>query len=714
MQSTSAPYLSCQDVGFRYGPQELFSGVSFAIHPGERWGIIGPNGAGKSTLFSILTGKLTPDTGTVSVRGGVSVSVIEQSFTASPDSTVTETLKHLLPSHLDFDSRRDEASEAIAKHYLLAEKDASVVDSLSWQKQLATIQTRLDELASNTTSNIIEGALKFAELSDYADKKFSALSGGQQKRLQIVAALLPEPDLLLLDEPTNHLDVETVEWLEESLLSIAQGNNRALGIGQKQSRTEPVAVVIVSHDRSLIDTLASHILEIDAGVGRVFRGNYEDYTETKAMLEATELSQLQSQANLFRRELAWLRSGTRARTTKQTARIERARALGTNVEKQKAHVNRAKESAFDFSAVLAQADRNEEDELIVQTRAMGGQDLIQTKQMTLPFPGSQPADKHFLTKDFDFVLRPGMRVALLGPNGCGKSSLLKVLSGSHRETVARCKFHDAATIGYFDQQRSGLDRSLSMREVLCPKGDFVKVAGRSIHIMSYLNRFLFRREDAHRPTSELSGGEQARVLLAKLMLDQNNVLVLDEPTNDLDIQTLQTLEQNLVKFTGALLFTSHDRYFLRKVATHFLAFLGEETFSDGSTVCQWKLFVDFEQAQDGIAEFASLQAAKLEREKSKNLRVASEAQSDSAPPSKKIIKLSYKETQELERCETHIPKLEQEMQELTLELQSCFQKENSSQESQRISAELDKRDKELRGLYARWEELLAKQETQSP
>lgn len=691
------PYLSCQNVCFRYGNQTLFDDVSFAIHPGERWGILGPNGAGKSTLFSILTGRYQPDSGVLSVRSGIRLGIISQSFECPEGETVNDILRRLIPPDLDYDRRTREIESQLEAHSKKAELDHSIVENDAWQNQLVKLNEELADIGGRTTQNLIDSALAFGSLDGLSSRKFAELSGGQRKRLQIVSALLPSPDLLLLDEPTNHLDLETVDWLEECLLKVAEGGTRLFGVKDRNSVSEPVGILIVSHDRAVMDTIASNILEIEGGKARVYRGNYEAYMEQKSALELSQERETRALANTFRRELAWLRSGTKARTTKQVARIERAHALEKDLGKRKAESDRSFIPDFDFVTEMTSRQRNENDELIVVSRPMGSQSLLQVEQLTVPFPGTKESDKRFIAKNLDFVLKPRMRVALMGPNGCGKSTLLRYFAGASKSPS--CRFHEDARIGYFDQDRNVLDKEDTPRHLLCPKGDFVHFGGRSLHITTYLQRFLFRGEDINRKIGELSGGEQARLLLAKLMLESGNLFVLDEPTNDLDIRTLQVLEENLVQFSGAIVFTSHDRYFLRKVATHYLTYHGEVE-SRGERLAQWQMYPDLDQALDAAQLTQRSQVAKAQP--------APVAEKKAVE--KKQGKLSFKEQRELDGCEDKITELETLISTLTEKLQSSYDSNSGPSDSAKIASELALKQKELENTFVRWEELLTKQQ----
>lgn len=690
----AAPYLTAQNLSLKFGQAELFNNLGFAIHPGERWAIIGPNGAGKSSLLKIFGRVLKPDAGTVSIRNNIAVTLVTQKFDCSPEETVWTILRSSLPERFDIDKKRDDVEAELLAQYAMLETNPDIFEDPDWQEKLEKLQETQGQISGASSVNILESALKVARLEELRDRPHETLSGGQQKRLQLVSALLTDPDLILLDEPTNHLDVETVEWLEDFLLNLASDGNGLLG--SLRRREEPVAYIVVSHDRSLIDTLANNILEIEFGRNETYEGNYEDYLVAKAGREQTAENERLRVKNTFRKELAWLRAGTKARTTKQTARIDRAKKLGTNLADRNKRANETKAVELGFNADITRMARNDDDEMVLISRPMGKQELLATNNLSLPFPGGGK----LLIKDFDFSLKAGMRVALMGPNGCGKTTLLKALAD---KVSPQIKHHELVEIGFFDQKREALNGQDTIKEVVCPKGEFVEWGKKPIHVNSYLGKFLFRREDLLRQVKDLSGGEHARLLLAQMMLQSNNLLIMDEPTNDLDITTLQLLEGNLQQFTGAVLFTSHDRYFLKKVATHFLTFLGTEEVK-GEKFGRWMLLADLDQSIAAIDEFNAKKFFTAKKESQKETPFASQDAASTASSKK----LSFKEQKELETIEKRIAALEAILPAKAEELQKLYSKNASFEETKALAEEVLDLEKESAANYARWEKIMEK------
>lgn len=687
-----APYLNCHNLTAGYDSAVLFNDLSFTVHPGERWGIVGPNGAGKSTIFKLIKGEMQPLQGSISVRNHIRVAFIDQQIGFAEHLTVEEILRAALPAEYDTTRKLEQLENEIQAHSLLAENNHALFEEEKWVEKLTQLNQRMAEISGAPTANIIQSALRIANLEELAQNAFQNLSGGQQKRVQIVASLLKNPHLILLDEPTNHLDIQTVEWLEEFLLQVAEQGFSLFGFNSPGQEAEPVAYVIISHDRSLLDTLVHKILEVDRGEAQKFEGNYERYTELKCEQLLVEEKTRTKMANTMRRELEWLRRGAKARTTKQTARIERAKALDKNLTQKEKRANINTTTEISFAGELVDEQRDKDDFLVSRSLVLGEQELIKISSLSLRHPAHP---EKFIFKNLNLLLKPKMRIAILGPNGSGKSTLLRCLAEHQTPDGGEMKFHDLTQISYFDQKRNHLNTTLSVRENLCSAGDNVFFGGKYIHIMSYLERFLFNKFDANRSAAELSGGEQARLLLAKLMLEQGNVLILDEPTNDLDIPTLQVLERNLVEFNGAILFTSHDRYFMQKIATAILTNTGQQ-----HEAARWELFPDLNQA---LAHTEKMQLMQKQQSKVGN---AAAVQTNALAQEGKKRKLSFKEQKECDTLEKRIQQLDSMIPELTAKLEHAYATGASFQETQKITAELEALQNELNMAYVRWETLI--------
>jgi ATP-binding cassette subfamily F protein uup len=486
-----------------------------------------------------------------------------------------------------------------------------------------------------------------------ADEPVARLSGGWQKRVALARALVAEPDLLLLDEPTNHLDVEGILWLEKLL------------------RGARFATLTVTHDRLFLQRAATRILELDrrnAGGLLDIAGDYATYVERKAEAMAAQEQREQVLRNTLRRETEWLRRGPAARTTKQAARIQRAGALAAEVS-ELAGRNQTRAADLDFQASGRKPKR-----------------LIEARRI-----GKRYGDR-VIFQDVDLFIGPGTRLGLLGPNGCGKSTLLRTLVGGEPPSDGELIRADGLTVALFEQDRGSLDPALSPADTVCPDGDYVSFRGARVHRHGYLERFLFRPEQMAQPVGRLSGGEQSRLLVARLMLRPANVLVLDEPTNDLDLPTLTVLEEALVGFDGAVLLVTHDRYFLDQVATQILAF-------DTGRV---SAFADLAQWEAWYAD--SARNAATATAKATATRAAPAAAG--APPARK--KLTFTEQHEWDRIEAQISGAEAKLAALEAE---CARPEVAVDGARLVAldAEMTAARTVIDALYARWAELEAKQ-----
>jgi ATP-binding cassette subfamily F protein uup len=684
-----SPFFIAHNVSLSRGNKTLFSNVNFSIHAGDRIGIVGANGSGKSSLLGVISARFQPDAGRTALRSDVTVAYIEQEFIPpkNPSLTVSDYLKSLVPQELCSASRGAELQAALGAHCELLNDNSALAETDDWQYEFARLQTALENVSGVDANNIVASTLAASRLSHLGNRSMHALSGGERKRVQIVSSLLTNPKLILLDEPTNHLDLDTVEWLEEFLLNVAEKGFDVTGAGGGIVK-EPVAYVIVSHDRALLDTLSAQILEIENGEATLFEGNYEQYNEQKLALTQTLRNDLAATSNTWKRELAWLRAGVKARTTKQVARIERAHALSAKLKGLKTRAAERTSPEIDFSATLRDWEQNDEGAIVPTTRNLGQQELLALKNLSVSHPGNPQSA---ICNNLNLIIKPRMRVALLGPNGSGKSTLINAVCLGKGILNGSVSWHELAQMAWFDQERAALPRTETPRSVVCPKGDFVSFRGKNLHVYGYLDQFGFSRFDASKTVSQLSGGEQARLLLAKLMLEDANFLVLDEPTNDLDIATLQRLEQSLNGFAGGVLFTSHDRYFLRRVATLFLVWQ--------QSTNSWIAAADLEQA------IALLPPPSEPPQQSKNLQ----QQKENSP--KRKTGLSQKEKREWEALEKEIPELEKNIAREEQALMEAYATpEKSRTKATELAEKIGLHKKNLGLKTERWEELFMLQE----
>ena len=627
--------LSAQGLTAAYGARTLFADVSFTIEDGDRVGLIGPNGAGKSTLLRLLADAAAEQRigGAVSRRRGLRVGYLEQVPRFAPDATIASVIREGLAGGL---------GEA------LGAGSGAPVEQADWEREEQARQVMV--------------ALGFSGAADRPDvdeaTPVASLSGGWQKRVALARELGRQPELLLLDEPTNHLDVESIEWLE-----------RLLGRAR-------FATVTVTHDRVFLQRVATRILELDrrnAGGLLAVAGNFEAYVRVKtANMEAQEQREVVLR-NTLRRETEWLQRGAAARTTKQQARIQRAGELRDEVATLGTR-NAVRETTLDFQGGETRARR-----------------LIEAKGLA-----KQYGERHIFA-GADLLLAPGARVALMGPNGCGKSTLIRVLLGDEPATAGTVKRADGLRVAYFAQDRGALEPERTVADTVCPDGDYVSFRGARVHVRGYLERFLFTTDQANLAVGKLSGGEQSRLLLAQLMLRPADVLVLDEPTNDLDLSTLAVLEEALLEHGGAVLLVSHDRRFVDRVATHLLAFAPRKgPGEDGADIVPFATLEQWERWRADAAEAARREASPTAGNEGGAAKAATGSRK----------KLSYRDQRDYDVIEAKIAAAEEALRQAVAESETP---ENASHPTKLVSllATVVERQVEVDRLYARWAELEA-------
>ena len=522
--------LSLINVTKRYGATPILDGLSLGLFQGEKVGLIGKNGAGKTTLFRLLSGDESPDSGEVVVTQGQRISRLSQEPHFAPGATVQQALEASLADHAAFLARHQEIHADL--HGSSPEAEARLHD------ELQTIEHHLDHWGWDLQPRLKAAASTWGLLD--LDAEVESLSGGWRKRVALAQAWLKEPDVLVLDEPTNHLDPDQVERLE-AWLQAFEG-----------------ALLLITHDRHLLDAVATRMLELEDGALRSYEGGYSDYLLEKSDREFRESRLTEHMQNRLRREMAWLRRGAKARTRKSKLRIQEVLDLKDTVE------DRTRLELRQGLAFATGGNRSDA--------------LIRAEGVCFAYPGGAE-----LLEGIDLSLQRGMRIALLGPNGCGKSTFLKVLLGELEPTGGEVLRHPKLAITAISQGRGELDTTRSILDNLADRAALVDTGNGAVLAHVYLTRFGFPVDQQNRSASTLSGGERNRLLLAKAMLSPADLLVLDEPTNDLDIPTLQNLEEALLGFTGTLLLVSHDRFFLDQVATHTLAW-------NGAASPRWELY----------------------------------------------------------------------------------------------------------------------------
>lgn len=514
--------LSLVKVSKRYGAQPILEDLSFGLMQGEKVGLIGRNGTGKSTLFKLLSHEETPDSGEVVTTQGLRVARLAQDPHFAPDATIRSALESALADHAVLIRRHGEIHEEL--HQPQGQLLRSQEERL--HAELELVEHHLAHMGWDLEPRLKEAQTTWGLVD--LEAQVESLSGGWRKRVALAQAWLKDPDVLVLDEPTNHLDPEQVEKLETWLQNF-EG-----------------ALLLITHDRHLLDGVVDRMLELEEGKISSYEGSYSDYLLEKSDREFREARLTEHMQNRLRREMAWLRRGAKARTRKSKLRIQ---------------------DVLDMKDEVAERTREESRQAIIFKGGENRSDaLLHAKGVFFSYQGGPE-----LIGGLDLVLQRGMRVALLGPNGCGKSTFLKLILGDLTPTKGEVSRHPKLSVSAISQGRGELDGNLSILENLADRAAVVKVQDSTIHAHVYLTRFGFPVEQQGRLASTASGGERNRLLLAKAMLHPSDLLVLDEPTNDLDIATLQNLEEALLDFPGTLLLVSHDRFFLDQVATHTLA-----------------------------------------------------------------------------------------------------------------------------------------------
>ena len=589
------------DVSKKFGANEILNSVSLSVNENEKIAIIGKNGSGKSTLMKIISGEAVADSGRRIVPSLISVEMLAQ----NPNFNATFSVRDALNNELK------EIFEAISEY----EKSGVLLANDPENKEILKEQERLLKfIEAKDGWNIehkIERILQEFKLKEYENRPICSLSGGEIRRVALGALILKKPDVLLLDEPTNHLDVYMVKFLEDMLKSSNQ------------------SIVFISHDRYFIDALATRCVEVEDASLKNFEGGYANYLTKKEEILASLAKSHETLLKQLKAEEEWLRRGVKARLKRNEGRKERVLAMREEAKKNPGVIRRVR-------LELERASKN-----FNQTQSQN------RKKMLFEFKNlSKSIDGKVLFEKFDARVLQGERIAIVGRNGSGKSTLLKILLGLEKQSSGEIK-RGEVSIGYFDQARNVLDDDKSLIETFCPNGgDHVLVRGRNMHVYGYLKNFLFPKEFLDKKIGVLSGGEKNRVALAMLFTKTYDVLVLDEPTNDLDIATINILEDYLQSFEGAILLVSHDRYFVDKMANKLWAFEGTKI---NVLHEEYSVYLELEDEMKELDKF--------EKE-------LSNSQNEAKQKSKSGVKLSYKQTQILNTYPDKISALEARVAEL--------------------------------------------------
>ena len=639
------PYLILSDASLAFGHVPLLDHAEFVLEPGERVALIGRNGCGKSSLLRALAGQGMIDDGTVWRQPGVHLGYVPQEPPFDPELTVFEAVV----------AGMGEVSRLLAEYHAVSHAlaDESAADQTGLLERLHQLQGELE--ARNAWSFETQAERVIQRFTLDPDAKVGTLSGGQKKRLALAQALAVSPEMLLLDEPTNHLDIGAIEWLEDMLI----GSN--------------VSMVFVTHDRRFLDRVATRIVELDRGRLLSCPGNFSAYQVKKEQILHDEAIQNAKFDKFLAQEEGWIRKGVEARRTRNEGRVLRLEQL-------------RRERA-------ARRDRQGKVELALDAGDKSGKLVAELTHVSKSF-GEGVGEKR-VVRDFSCRLQRGDKIGLIGPNGAGKTTLLRLILGELQPDSGNVRLGTKIQVAYFDQFRTQLDEEAALVDVISPGSDYVEIGRERKHVIGYLGDFLFAPQRARSPVKSLSGGERNRLLLARLFARPANVLVLDEPTNDLDIETLELLEQLLQDYAGTLFLVSHDSAFLDNVVTQTIAYEG-----GGG----WREYAG------GYQDWADYQAKRRADEPSaapvRQASVVAEAL-DSAPKAKADgnRKLSYKESRELAELPGKIAALEQEQNEINLRLEDPSLYQSQPREAHALSERLVAIDDELMQLLERWEEL---------
>ena len=628
------PILTIRNLSKAFGPQTLFENVSLCICENERIGLIGKNGCGKSTFLQILAKLQSCDDGCIEYHKGTSVGYLPQNPAFLPEDTPQSIVESALHEQLE----RIAVYETIS-HQLATSKDRAEIEKLIHQQEEQ--QALIEQHGGWNTQHRVKGILQQLSIpEDQLQTPVLNMSGGQQRRVALARVLLMQPDLLLLDEPTNHLDMETTEWLENLL------------------RNYPSALLITTHDRAFLNAITTRIVEIHKAEWLSFPGDYTHFVEQKAALLEQREREQQRAANLLVTELDWLRRAPKARGTKSKSRIERVYEI-----QEKAKVTHELELNIAF-----------------QTDKHLGNIILEARNISKSF------GDHNVFKPFDLAVRKEDKIAIIGSNGCGKSTLLNILTKKIQPDTGDVITGKNTSPAFLSQHRDGLNPDDTIYTAISD-GDFVRVQGQNVHKRGFLQQFLFRPEEQDKKIASLSGGERCRLLFAKMMCSNANLLILDEPTNDLDIQSLQTLEDAILHYNGCVLFVTHDRFFINRVATAVLAFDDQK-----------KIFIRY----DGDYDFYKVCKEKEIPDKMPESRPTEVKQRQNTPQQPKVRKLTFKEMHELEAMEETVMNAELQKEELEATLNDPELYKTQPQRVAELTRQLNELSDNINQLYDRW------------
>lgn len=620
-------YLSVENLTKSFGERKLFQNISFGIDQGQKIALVGINGAGKSTLMKIIMGLEVPDSGNVATNQQVKVTYVHQNPVFSGNLSVFQTI---------FDGSTNETLQVI-EHYHKAMLDSE--NGKDNGDEMQKIFEKMDSLQAWDFEYQINEVLGKLGLHD-TEMSVGDLSGGQRKRVALAKAILEKPDLLLLDEPTNHLDLETIEWLEDYL---SKAN---------------LALFMVTHDRYFLEKVTNQILELDNGSIHRYMGNYGYFLEKKEERRENEATELEKAKSLYKKELDWIRRQPKARSTKAKYRVD----------------------AFEETKEKAFNKREEREiELKVTSQRLGNK-IIEIEKLNKSF------DEKALIKDFSYTFKKGDKIGIVGPNGAGKTTFLNMITGMLAPDSGKVSMGQTTAIGYYRQEEDAFDEEKRLIDIVKDVAEVVTIAGgATITIAQFLNKFGFPPKQQHTPVAKLSGGERRRLQLLMILIKSPNFLILDEPTNDLDIVTLNTLEEFLDNFPGCLIIVSHDRYFMDRLVEHLFVFEGEGKIKDFPG--NYSEFREWEKEE---------KSSRKEEKPSKEIKAEKPA-SDLGKP-----KATFKDKKEFEEINTKMGFLNAEKEKLFAQISGGT---DDHEDLMEWSAALKKIDEDLEELELRWLEL---------
>ncbi|MEA1890358.1 MAG: ATP-binding cassette domain-containing protein [Pseudomonadota bacterium] len=616
--------VTLRDITLGFGHPPLMENINLRIEEGERIALLGRNGCGKSTLLKLLTKEVLPDSGEIQFRSGLVVARMSQDVAGDISGTNYAVIASGLGD--------------IGKHINDYHRYSQQTGDPASMDRMHQAQEKID--SANAWHYIQRIEIVLSKLLLNGDEDFLSLSGGQSRRVLLGRALVQEPNILLLDEPTNHLDISMIEWLEDFLLA------------------QNTTLVFVSHDRRFVRRLATRIIELERGQLTSWPGDYDEYRKNRELMLSAELKNEALEDKKLAAEETWIRQGIKARRTRNEGRV---RALEELRRQRKAR----RERVGNVNLAIQQSEKS-------------GKIVIEAENISYAY------DEQPIVKDFSITIMRGDKIGLLGPNGVGKTTLLRLLLGELQPQKGTVKHGTRLDIAYFDQQRAQLDDNATVIDNLALGKDSVTINGREKHVISYLQDFLFAPDRARSPVNALSGGEKNRLLLAKMFCRPSNVLVLDEPTNDLDFETLDLLEQLMIEYTGTLLLISHDRSFINDVVTSTLSFEGNGVIDE---------YVG--GYDDWMRQRTDAKAEKKPAKKSAAAKTVA----------KKQLKLSYKLQRELDELPQMIQRLEQAQLALHDSMADPDYFKHAKEDIAKDQKKLTEIDSELEMAYSRWEEL---------